>query len=137
MAQAVIERIWVDLITTITNCVVPPLFGISAQKHFSIRQSSMAQMCLMILRDFMHGDGGEFGLPYSTLDSQAYIDLVELFKVYHIGIIKTRREYELSLLGGKDKELILRLVHLMSEKDSDDSKWIENQLVKRRDQSRK
>ena len=96
----------------------------------------MARMCLLILRDFMHGDGGEFGLPYSTLDNEKYQDLIELFKMYHIGVPKLRREYELSLLGGKDKEFILRLIRLIADLE-EDKNWIENQLAKRRDQSKK
>ncbi|KAJ3300949.1 hypothetical protein HDV03_001573 [Kappamyces sp. JEL0829] len=135
MAQAIIERIWGDVLTISTNLLVPPLFGLHSQKKLNIRQSSMVFTCLGILRDFMHGDGGEFGLPFETLDTAAYYDLMELLKLYHVEVTKLRREYELSLLGGKDKELLLRLVRLIAEKDSPDAQWIENQLIKRRDQT--
>jgi hypothetical protein len=136
MAQAVIEKTWNEALVIFTNMLIPPLFGLHSQKHLNLRQSSMAKMCVLILRDFMNGDGGEFGLPFSTLDNEKYQDLMELFTMYHTKIPKLRREYELSLLGGNDKEFILRLIRLTADLQ-EDKNWIDNQLAKRRDQSRK
>lgn len=133
MAHEVIQHIWTVVLTSSTNSLVPPLFGQIALKHLNIRQASMASTCVSLLRDFFHGDGGEYGLELSTLDSALYMDLQELIKLYHEPILKLKREYELSLLGGKHKEHILRLVRLVSDKNSEDAKWVDAQLVKRRD----
>ncbi|KAJ3258354.1 hypothetical protein HK103_003642 [Boothiomyces macroporosus] len=137
MAQEVISRIWVDSLLVASNSLIPPLFGLHSQKVLNVRQVSMIKTCIAIIRDFLHGDGGEFGLPFSTLDSPLYQDLRELISMYHFEFEKLKREYELSLLGGKDKETILRLVRLKAEKDSTELKWIESQLVRRREQSRR
>lgn len=133
MAQAVIEKIWTDVLTISIDNIIPPLFGLHSHKHLSIRQVSIAKLCLSILRDFMHGDGGEFGLAFETLDTPLYHDFQELTSLYNMDSTKLRREYELSLLGGKDKELILRLIRLLAVPDSNDAKWVDNQLTKRRE----
>ena len=106
MAQAVIEKIWIDVLKITTNNLVPPLFGVYTQKKLSIRQLSMAKSCLANLRTFMHGDGGEFGLPYNVLDTKAFVDLIELFSLYNLEVVKLRRDYDRYLLVGNDKELV-------------------------------
>lgn len=133
MAQAVIEKIWTDVLNITVNILVPPLFGLHSQKMLSIRQLSMAKMCLQQLREFLHADGDEFGLPFETLDSKMFVDLIELFRLYHLDVAKLRREYDRYLLVGNDKELLLRLVRLQTIPDSPDDVWLHQQFEKRRD----
>jgi hypothetical protein len=137
MSQAVIERVWVDMLAIATNLIIPPLYGLHSQKHLVPRQISVLDSSIQELREFFHGDGGEFGLPFSSLDTPSYKDLLELMDLYHSPMAKLRREYDLSFLGGKDKEFLLRLVRLRAEKDSDEVKWLEQTLTKRREQSKK
>ncbi|KAJ2993733.1 hypothetical protein HDV02_002096 [Globomyces sp. JEL0801] len=135
MAQEVITRIWADSLVIAINLLVPPLFGNHVQRHLNVRQTSMLKICISILRDFFHADGAELGLSLKVLDTQTYKDLSELLDIYHLDVVKVKREYDLSMISSNDKELLLRLVRLRTEKDSEDLKWIETQLVKRREVS--
>jgi hypothetical protein len=137
MSQAVIERVWMDLLGIATTLIIPPLYGLHSQKFLVPRQISMIDGAIQELREFFHGDGGEFGLPFSTLDSDNYKNVLELFDLYHAQLAKVRREYDLSFLGGKDKEYLLRLVRLRADKDSDEAKWVESALIKRSEQRNK
>ncbi|KAJ3328963.1 hypothetical protein HDU76_008921 [Blyttiomyces sp. JEL0837] len=143
MAQEVIKRTWDDTLSLIDYVLVPALYGqIERDRRvLNKRQVSMAEWSLRILRDFFHADGEEMGLPLKTLESRKYVDLTTLMTQYHVEIARLRRDYELSLLQGREKELLLRLLRLRFEKQEDmtaadreeGKKWFEAQLVKRRE----
>lgn len=137
MAQAVIEKLWIDTLSVAVNEMVPTLFGSHIHKHLVPRQKSMLQTCLVVFRDFLHGDGGEFGLPFEKLDSPSYIALTELFSFYHAPVSTIQEEYDRALSEGVYKELLLRLVRLLAAKESSDAAWIETQITLRREQSRR
>jgi hypothetical protein len=84
-----------------------------------------------MLREFMHGDGEEFGLKFEVMDSDHYLDLKELIQLYFLDVSRPKREYELSSLGGKEKELLLRLLRLKGNQT--DLQWLEEQMAKRKE----
>ncbi|KAJ3118279.1 hypothetical protein HDU96_002715 [Phlyctochytrium bullatum] len=143
MAQEVIKRIWEDTLTIVERSLVPPLFGQleKDRRYLNKRQVTMADWAVRIMRDFFHADGEEQGLPIKTLETRRYVDLTALISAYHADLPRLRREYELSLLQGREKELILRLIRLRIEKQDEVTpadreegrKWIEAQLVSRRE----
>jgi hypothetical protein len=134
VSKAVIVRLWTSTLTSMINLLVPQLYGVFSQKPLNIRQSSMFKISIDILRDFFHGDGGEFGIPKDILDSQLLENVRELLKFYHLDVVKIKREYERSLYGD-EKEYLLRLVRLLSAEEPEglDSKWVEQQLIKRKE----
>ncbi|KAJ3203099.1 hypothetical protein HDU67_010392, partial [Dinochytrium kinnereticum] len=143
MAQEVIKRIWEETLTTLERSLVPPLFGQMEKDRrvLNKRQVSMVEWSVRILRDFFHADGADLGLPVKTLEGRRYVDLTALVSAYHAEMPRLRREYELSLLQGREKELVLRLVRLRVEKMEDAAvgdreegrKWVEVQLASRRE----
>jgi hypothetical protein len=133
MSEACIQKIWTETVTITTNLFLPPLFGLYNLKPLNKRQSSLLQICIAQLRDFMHGDGGEFGLKYETMDTDQYKELQEMMQLYSLNVSRPKREYELSSLGGKEKELLLRLVRLKGE--ANDHAWLEEQILKRKEEA--
>ncbi|KAJ3408968.1 hypothetical protein HDV05_004660 [Chytridiales sp. JEL 0842] len=144
MAQEVVKRTWDETLLIVEQAVVPPLFGQieSARRVLNKRQITMAEWVLKILKDFFHADGEALGLPIRVLESRRYADLTALMSgPFFSDLGRLKREYELSLLQGKEKELYLRVVRLRYEKQDDlaaaerdeGRKWIELQLVKRKE----
>ena len=116
-ARKVIAKLWDNAVTLCTSEMVPPLFGPFIQKKLYIRQASICQWCLELLREFFHGDGGEFGLPFTTLDSPGYTALQELFMFYHESPTAIKEEFQKSINCGQDKTLLLRLIRLYGESE--------------------
>ncbi|KAJ3062658.1 hypothetical protein HK102_008698, partial [Quaeritorhiza haematococci] len=143
MAQEVIKRTWDETIILVEQALIPPLFGQieSTRRVLNKRQISMAEWVLRILKDFFHADGEGLGIPIKVLETRKYGEVSMLMAVYHADIAKVKRDYEMSLLGGREKEVLLRLVRLRIEKQEDVTaadreegrKWIDQQLVKRRE----
>jgi hypothetical protein len=143
MSQEVVKRTWDETLIIVEQVLVPPVYGQIevARRVLNKRQISMAEWTLRILRDFFHADGEALGLPIKTLESRRYSDITSLMGVYTAEISRLKREYELSLLQGREKELYLRLLRLRFEKQDDVTaaerdegrKWVEAQLVKRRE----
>jgi hypothetical protein len=133
MSEACIQKIWTETVTITTNLYLPPLFGLYTLKPLNKRQSSLLQICISQLREFMHGGGGEFGLKYETMDTEQFKELQEMMQLYSLNVSRPKREYELSCLGGKEKELLLRLVRLKG--DANDLAWLEEQIVKRKEEA--
>ena len=129
VARVVIEKLWQTTVQYCTTEMVPPLFGLFNLKKLSIRQVSMCQWCLELLRDFFHGDGGEFGLDFKILDSPQYLDLQELFMYYHESPNTIKEEYLHSLESGIDKTLLLRLMRLYQDGEK---VWLDEQMQNRR-----
>lgn len=147
MAQEVIKRIWEESLLVIEAILIPPLYGQieRERRYLNRRQISMAEFTVQDLRAFFHGDGGELGLPLRVLDTKKYSDVRSLLACYHDSVDRLKREYEMSLLSGREKEFLLRIVRLRFEKEDglsatvkDEGKiWVEQQLTKRAEQSRR
>ena len=139
MAQEVIKRTWDETLLITEQILIPTLYGQIERdrKVLNKRQVSAADWTLKILKDFFYADGG--GLSNRTLETRKYADLLALINQYSIDFSRLKRDYELSLLSGREKEYLLRLIRFRIEKeddfkDKDDAKkWFDNQLVKRRE----
>lgn len=145
MAQEVIKRIWDEVLVVLEGIMVSPLYGrIGGERRvLNRRQVSACRWSLSILKDFFHADGEGMGIPHKVLESRKYSELVNLIKYYEIGLERLKREYELSLLGGREKGYLLKLVRFRIERggESEEEKeglrvWFESQLVKRKEKTR-
>ena len=132
MAKAIIERVWKETLHCCIDILVPPLYGLHSQKELLTVQKSFIETSVQFLKDFFHGGGGEFGLGFDLLESQRYKDFQELLWFYTKDIQKIKREYELSLVGGSEKELLLRLVRLKTESNDAEKGWFISQLGNRK-----
>ncbi|KAJ3277587.1 hypothetical protein HK104_003178, partial [Borealophlyctis nickersoniae] len=144
MAQELIRRIWDETLSIVEGTLVPPLYGPVERDRrvLNRRQVSMADWTVRIMRDFFHADGEDLGLPIRHLETQKYVWVTSLVEAYLVSdLARLKREYELGLLAGRDKEYLLRLVRLRYEKGEEAEreegrKWVESQLVKRKEVSR-
>lgn len=143
MAQEVIKRIWDEILVVLESLLLSPLYG-QIEKDRRIlnrRQLSVANWTLNILKDFFHADGEGMGIPHKVLESRKYTELISLLKYYETDLSRLKREYELSVLGGREKAFLLKLIRFRMEKteslaaaDKEDLKtWFEAQLVKRKE----
>ncbi|KAJ8328778.1 hypothetical protein QVD99_004525 [Batrachochytrium dendrobatidis] len=150
MAQEVIKRAWEDALVVIESVLVPGLYGQieSTRRVLNRRQVSLLKWSLSILRDFFHADGQGMGLPMSVLDTRKYVDISHLNECYFNELTVLKREYEVSANSGRDCGLILRLIRFRFERDEganasvsgwrDEGKaWVDDQLMKQREMSRK
>ncbi|KAJ3289940.1 hypothetical protein HDU79_003651 [Rhizoclosmatium sp. JEL0117] len=143
MAHEVIKRLWDEVLSDIEYVLIPPLYGQleTTRRFLNKRQVSLCGWALKILRDFFHADGEDLGLPFRVLDNRKFLDVNSLMTAYFNEITKLKREYELSVVSGREKEMLLRLVRVRIEKQEDFTaaeredgrKWVEVQLAKRRD----
>ncbi|KAI8833018.1 hypothetical protein BC829DRAFT_408175 [Chytridium lagenaria] len=143
MAKEVIKRTWDEAIIVVEFALVPPLYGLLERDRRvpNRRQVSMAEWVLHILKDFFHAEGADEGLSMRTLETRKYVDVTSLMSYYNVDLKRLKREYEISLIDGREKELMLRLIRLRVEKQEDlqtaereeGRKWVEGQLVKRRE----
>jgi hypothetical protein len=129
----------------IESLLVPPLYGQieKDRRLLSKRQLSISDWALLILKEFFHAEGQEMGLPLRLLETPKYLELTSLVShIYHGEISRLRREYEMSILGGrwnKEKKHILKLIRLRAEKTEDANEadalklWFETQLVSRKE----
>jgi hypothetical protein len=146
MAQEVIKRIWDEILMVLESLLIAPLYGRieSDRRILNRRQLSVARWTLDILKDFFHADGEGMGIPHKVLESRKYTELVSLIKYYETDLTRLKREYELSLLGGREKAFLLKLIRFRIEKEvmgvseKEELKiWFESQLAKRTEKSRK
>ncbi|KAJ3080916.1 hypothetical protein HK100_010020, partial [Physocladia obscura] len=143
MAHEVIKRLWDEVLANVEYVLVPPLYGQleTTRRFLNKRQLSLCGWTVSILRAFFHADGEALGLPYKVLDNRKYLDINNLMSVYFNELPRIKREYELSFVNGREKEMLLRLVRLRIEKQEeftpvereDGRKWIDVMLTKRRD----
>ncbi|TPX67091.1 hypothetical protein SpCBS45565_g03990 [Spizellomyces sp. 'palustris'] len=143
MAQEVIRRCWDEVVSIIEWSLIPPLYGpIERDRRvLNKRQTSTATSILRILKEFFYADGQ--GVPLRMLETRKHKYLESLLDQYHADIGRLKREYELDLLKGRDREVILRLVRVKVEKELDGTsaneereegrKWIETQLARRKE----
>jgi len=147
MAQEVIKRIWDELLIVMEFLLIAPIYGqIERERRIlNKRQLSVAGWTLSIFKDFFHADGEGMGIPHKVLESRKYTELMNLIKYYQTDLSRLRREYELSLLGGREKEYLLKLIRLRIERQvniegperEELRKWFESQLHTRKDRTRK
>jgi hypothetical protein len=130
MSKVAIERLWSICITILTNIIVPQLFGPHKNKPLNIRQISMVKKVSEILRDLFHGDGGEFGLSFQTIESKIYKEYLGLMEFYEKEEEEVKQEYEGMLKKGSENELLLRLIRLRFVGTDE---WIEKKLLLRRE----
>jgi hypothetical protein len=142
MAQESIRRIWEELLLIIEYTLIPPLFGpIEKERRlFNPRQLSLISIMLGILRDFFHADGEGLGIPILSLETTKYLDIQTVLSRYTTDLDRLKRECELGIDSGRDKEVVLRLVRVLFEKDekktSQDKEtqrtWLNTQIQKRK-----
>lgn len=142
MAQELIRRIWHETLSIVDSALVPPLYGPVERDRriLNRRQVAMADWTLRIMREFFHADGVDSGLPIRVLETKKYTEVVALLEACLISDVgRLRREYELGLLAGRDKEYLLKLVRVRYERGEEEGKreegrkWIETQLGKRKE----
>ncbi|KAI8608102.1 hypothetical protein BC830DRAFT_37847 [Chytriomyces sp. MP71] len=143
MAHEIIKRLWEEVLNDVEYVLIPPLYGQieTSRRYLNKRQVSMCGWALNILRSFFHADGEALGLPYRVLDNRKYLDLTSLMGVYFDDIVRIKREYELSFVYGREKEMLVRLVRLRTEKQEEltpsereeGRKWVDVQMTKRKD----
>ncbi|KAJ3347766.1 hypothetical protein HDU83_001818, partial [Entophlyctis luteolus] len=135
LAHEVIKKLWDEVLLDIEHVLIPPLYGQleSTRRFLNKRQLSLCGWALSILRAFFHADGEALGLPYKILDNRKYHDISNLMTMYFQDLPRIKREYELSFVNGREKEMLIRLVRLRIEKQEeftpaereDGRKWVE------------
>ncbi|KAJ3022138.1 UNVERIFIED_CONTAM: hypothetical protein HDU68_009306 [Siphonaria sp. JEL0065] len=143
MATEVIKKIWEDNLLIIEGALVPQLYGRieSDRRVLNKRQVSILNWTLDILKQFFHADGADLGLPIKTLETRKYVHNAKIIDVYDRDLKKLKADYEASLLAGREKEYLLRLIRLRFEKQDDltnadrdeGKKWVDVQLVNRKE----
>ena len=143
MVRECVRRLWDDSLSLFEAALVPPLYGqIERDRRvLNKRQISMIKWSKSILRDFFHADGADLGLPVRSLETRKYVEVTQLIDVYSTPLRRIKRDYELSLVQGREKEYLLKLVRLRSEKQEDlsqndkedERRWVDNQMRNRRD----
>ena len=141
MAQEVIKRLWDESLLIIESLLAPTLYGeIERDRRLlNRRQTSMVKWSLGMLRDFFHADGEGLGIPYNILDTRKFAEVTAMIERSRDSLQKLCREYELTLLAGRDKEYLLRVIRARVERDDtlspeerqDGQKWFQAQLAKR------
>ncbi len=138
MCQDVIESTWDETLTFVENILLPALYGVidSNRRLLNPRQVSMINASLTTLLEFFHADG--LGLSIKRMEGERYKMIKQVIQNYFEDTTRLSREYELSLMGGQDKEWLLRLVRIKSEKNQNSHKeWFEKQLSKRKELQRR
>jgi hypothetical protein len=142
MAQEAIRRIWDETLVILESVVIPPLYGpIDKERRiFNLRQISLLEKTLKILKAFFHADGEGMGIPILYLETTKYLDISNIISRYNTDIPRLKRECELGIQSGRNKEAILRLVRLLFEKSDsieasekeDHRKWLLEQIETRK-----
>jgi hypothetical protein len=143
MVKEVVSRLWDETLSISEHILVPPLYGQIERdrKVQNKRQLSAVDWSIRILRDFFYADGAPVGLTTRTLENRKYHELNGLMGAYARELAKVKRDYEMSLIDGREKEYLLKLVRFRLERQEELSagdkeegkKWMETQLVKRRE----
>lgn len=149
LAQEVIRRCWEEILSMMEHALVPQLFG-AVEKDRRIlnnRQTSLMKFTIQELKVFFNAEGAEMGLPLKLLESRKYNDCMILIEKYQQDIKRNKREYELELLKGKDRETLIRLIRLKIERlpsneypeelKHADREWIDQQISRRKDLARR
>ncbi len=126
LVKVVLKKIWEESINQTVNNMVPNIYG-GNLKILNPRQLSICKMSLVILRDFLHGDGGEYGLLYSDLDTEIYKDFEILCSVYYEDFNFLKRKYETFVISKENNEFLIRLMRLHATSD-EHRKWIDSQI---------
>lgn len=142
IAQDVIKTTWEETVAIFESLLLPPLYGTidATRRLLNKRQISMAKECMKILYDFFHADGEGLGLSAETLATPLYNICQNLIKTYSSGFDRLKKDYEVSVMAGKEKEWVLRLIRLYIEKDSsleDKKEWFALALTKRKEIGRR
>jgi hypothetical protein len=103
---------------SIEYILIPPLFGpIETDRRIpNARQLSFIEFSLKILKDFFHADGEGIGIPIATLENQKFLDIMTVMSRCGTDLPRLKRECELGIESGRNKESVLRLVRLLVEK---------------------
>jgi hypothetical protein len=143
MAQETIRIIWEELLLIMEYLLIPPLFGPIEKDRRTpcTRQISLISHMLKLLMDFFHADGEGIGIEKTTLESNRYLDIKTVLSRFGTDLQRLKRECEMAIQSGRDKECVMRLVRLLFEGDSklspegkeSERKWLNQLLDKRRD----
>lgn len=143
MAQETIRIIWEELLLIIEYLLIPPLFG-PIEKDRRVpnpRQVSLTSHMLKLFMDFFHADGEGIGIEKNILESNRYLDIKTVLSRFGTDLQRLKRECEMAIQSGRDKECVMRLVRLLfegdnklsSERKESERKWLNQLLDKRRD----
>ena len=143
MAQETIKMIWDDLLIIIEYILIPPMFGpIEKDRHIpNPRQVSLVLQMLKLLLEFFHADGEGIGIDKNALESNRYLDIKTVLSRLGTDIQRLKRECEMGIQSGRDKECVMRLLRLLFEMDTklsaegkeSERRWFNQLLEKRRD----
>lgn len=143
LAQEVIRRIWDELLTVIDQILIPPLYGPMDKERrlLNARQLSCLDLMINILKTFFHADGEGIGIPMQILENEKYTNVMNILSRYRTDLPRLKRECELGIESGRDKEAILRLVrlfieksdHIPSEEKDLHRAWLDQLLIKRKE----
>ena len=70
-----------------------------------------------LIKEFFHADGADLGIPMDDLESLKFMDISNVFSRFNTDLVLLKKECELGIEQGRKKEVILRLVRLLYEKD--------------------
>ena len=119
MAQETIRIIWEELLLIVDRILIPPLFGpIEKDRRVpNVRQISVITHMMKLFLDFFHADGEGIGLSKSVLEANRYLDIKTVLSRYGTDIHRLKRECELGIQNGRDKDSVMRLIRLLFETD--------------------
>ncbi|KAJ3127074.1 hypothetical protein HK100_009934 [Physocladia obscura] len=119
MATEVIKKIWEDSLIAVESCLIPQLYGpIEKERRvLNTRQVSVLNWALDFLKQFFHADCADLGLPINALETRKYVHDAKLIDAYFRELKKLKSDYELSLIHGREKEYLLRLIRVRIEKE--------------------
>jgi hypothetical protein len=143
MAQETIKIIWEELLLIIEYLLIPPLFGpIEKDRRIPCpRQISLTDHMLKLFFDFFHAGGEGIGIEKKALESNRYLDIRTVLSRFGTDLQRLKRECEMAIQSGRDKECVMRLVRLLFEGDNhlsaegkeSERKWLNRLLDKRSD----
>lgn len=119
LAQEAIKCIWQELLSILDLILLPHLTDPieKDRKMPNARQISFMDLTLKSLKAFFHADGEGIGIPLFALETAKYLDIMTALSRYGTDLPRLKRECELGVESGRNKEAVLRLVRLVFEKD--------------------
>ncbi|KAI8833020.1 hypothetical protein BC829DRAFT_437351 [Chytridium lagenaria] len=138
LCNLIIKRIWDDTLVMIETLLVPPLHGLMDRDRrvLNKRQVSMMGWVVTVLGDFFYADGVEGGLEIEMVETGRWREVRWVMGLYCEDLMALKREYEVRVGEGREREVMLRLIRLRVEKEEDlvdrdeGRKWVDEMIVK-------
>jgi len=147
VAQESINRIWDELLVILESILVPPLYGpIEKERRIqNVRQLTLVDYMINILQMFFHADGQGLGISVEVLEDEQFKNVKNVLTRYQTDLPRLKRECELGIESGRNKDVILRLARLFIEKETSISNeereshrlWLDRMLMKRKEIQKK